>query len=141
MSRGWLLVIALALPAAPAFAEQKQDFGDYQVHYSAQNSTDLSPDVAGRHGITRNPRLALVMLTVQRAGGAPVAAAVRGEARNLLGQKQLLEMREVREDKSIYYLGLFAISHRETQAFDFEIRPAGATAAYRLRFSQQFFVD
>ncbi|HXG27978.1 MAG TPA: DUF4426 domain-containing protein [Nevskiales bacterium] len=131
----------LALGAAPVQAEQKQDFGDYRVHYSAQNSTDLNLEVARRYGIVRDPRLALVMLTVQQAGGEPVAATVRGEARNLLGQKQPLEMREVREGKSIYYLGLFAISHRETQAFDFEIHPAGSTAVFRLRFSQQFFVD
>jgi hypothetical protein len=141
MSRAGLLALALALACSPLAAEQKQDFGDYQVHYSAQNSTDLSQDVARRHGIARDPRLALVMLTVQRAGGEPVAAAVSGEARNLLGQKQPLEMREVREDKSIYYLGLFAISHLETQSFDFTLRPEGSAQSYRLRFSQQFFVD
>jgi hypothetical protein len=136
-----VLAVTLALGAAPARAEQKQDFGNYRVHYSAQNSTELSPEVARRHGIARDPRLALVMLTVQRADGAPVAATVTGEARNLLGQRQPLDMREVREDRSIYYLGLFAVSHLETQAFDFEIRPADAADSYRLRFSQQFFVD
>jgi hypothetical protein len=135
------LAVLLTLWVATAAAEQKQDFGSYVAHYSAQNTTALSPEIARRHGIARDPRLAMVMVTVQDRAGAAVAASVTGEARNLLGQTQPLEMREVREDVTVYYLGLFSISNMETQTFDLAIRPAGAEQSYRLRFSQQFFVD
>lgn len=131
----------LMLWAAPALTEQKQDFGDYVAHYSAQNTTSLNPVVARRHGITRSPRLAMVMVTVQDKTGAAVAAAITGEARNLLGQSQPLQMREIREGESVYYLGLFSISNMDTQTFDLAIQPDDADQTHRLRFSQQFFTD
>lgn len=139
MNRGWLL--ALALISCLAQAEQKQDFGEFVVHYSAQNSTELDPALAQHYGLKRDPRLAMVMVTVQEPTGRAVAATVTGQARNLLGQAQVLEMREVREPGSIYYLGLFSISNLDTQNFSFVIQPAGSARRLELRFSQQFFVD
>jgi hypothetical protein len=135
------LLLVLGLLAMPVLAEQKQDFGEYLAHYSAQNTAELSPEVARRHGIARDSRLAMVMLTVQNKAGAAVAATVSGQARNLLGQSQPLEMREIREDGTVYYLGLFGISNMETQTFEFDLRPQGSGQAFHLRFSQQFFVD
>ncbi len=136
-----VLLFVLMLTNTAAFAVQKQTFGDYTVHYNAQNSSELNPEVAKRHRISRDPRVAMVMVTVQDKEGAPVAASVSGQARNLLGQVQPLEMREIREGLSIYYLGLFSISNRDTQAFNFEIQPKASPHSFRLEFSQQFFVD
>lgn len=136
-----LLLAALILAGSPALAEQKQDFGDFVVHYSAQNTVELDPEVARKSGISRSPQLAMVMVTVQEKTGEAVAAGVSGLARNLLGQVQPLEMREIREGASIYYLGLFTISNMETQTFDFAIEPKGVSQPFKLRFSQQFFVD
>jgi hypothetical protein len=135
------LLLMVCLVAMPVLAEQKQVVGDYVAHYNAQSTTELNPEVARRHGINRNPRLAMIMVTVQNKDGEAVAAAISGQARNLLGQSQPLDMREIREDTSIYYIGLFSISHRDTQVFELDIRPAASAAAFPLRFSQQFFVD
>jgi hypothetical protein len=136
-----VLTLALLLACGQALAVQKQEFDGYTVHYNAKNSSELNPEVARRHRISRDPKLAMVMVTVQDSTGAAVSASMSGQARNLLGQVQLLEMREIREGLSIYYLGLFSISNRETQAFDFSIQPAGAAQGFKLGFSQQFFVD
>lgn len=136
-----VVTLALLLASGQALAVQKQEFDGYTVHYNAQNSSELSPEVARRHGISRNPKLAMVMVTVQDSTGTAVAATVTGQARNLLAQTQPLEMREIREGASVYYLGLFTISNRETQAFNLDIHPMGAAQGFRLVFSQQFFVD
>ena len=48
---------------------------------------------------------------------------------------------EIREDGTVYYLGLFSISNMDTQTFDHAIRPRDSEQPFRLRFSQQFFVD
>jgi hypothetical protein len=135
------LLLGLMLACGAASAEQKQESGEYVVHYSAQNTTELSPEIAARYGVSRNPQLAMVMITAQKKTGEPITAAVNGQTRNLLGQTQLLEMREIREATSIYYLGLFTISNRETLTFNFDIRPKGSPQLLELRFSQQFFVD
>lgn len=135
-----LLLVLLWMNGA-AHAVQMQTFDGYTVHYNAQNSRELSPEVAKRHSISRNGSVAMVMLTVQDSTGTAVAATITGQARNLLGQAQPLEMREIREGASVYYLGLFTISNRETQAFNFAIHPKGATQGFKLVFSQQFFVD
>lgn len=139
MSRS--LLLALLAICTPALAEQKQVLGEHVVHYSAQNASELSPEVARRHGISRQPGLALVMLTVQKQTGEAVSARIRGQTRNLLGQTQILDLRELREGASVYYLGLFSISNRDTQTFEFEIAPENGTVLYPLRFSQQFFRD
>jgi hypothetical protein len=135
------LLLALLWVNSAALAVQKQEFDGYTVHYNAQNSSELSPEVGRRHGISRNPKLAMVMVTVQDSSGAAISASITGQARNLLGQAQLLEMREIREGASVYYLGLFTISNHETQAFNFDIHPKGAEQGFKLVFSQQFFVD
>ncbi len=135
------LLLALLLISCPAAAEQKQESGEHVLHYSAQNTSELSPEIARQYGINRNPQVAMVMITVQKKSNEPVAAVITGRARNLLGQVQPLEMREIREGRSIYYLGLFKISNRDTQNFDFDIRPAGAAQTLKLRFGQQFFVN
>lgn len=135
------LLFALLLISSVVCAEQKQESGEHVVHYSAQNTVDLSPEVAKQYGISRDSRVAMVMITAQKKSGEAVAAAISGRVRNLLGQVQPLEMREIREGRSIYYLGLFEISNRDTQNFDFDIRPEGGTQALKLRFSQQFFVN
>jgi hypothetical protein len=136
-----VLLLACVIASGAAWAEQKQDFGDYVVHYNAQNTSDLSPEVARQYSLSRNARLAMVMVTVQQKSGQAVAASVSGTARNLLGQSQPLELREVREGPSIYYLGLFTISNLETQTFEIDIRPEKLKTPFRLRFSQQFFVN
>lgn len=135
------LLLLCCMTSSAAVAEQRQVFGDFVVHYSAQSSSELSPEVAKQYSLSRSPRLALVMITVQKKTGDAVRAAVTGQARNLLGQTQALELREIEEGASIYYLGLLSISNRETQAFALSIRPEGSPHSYELRFNQQFFVD
>lgn len=143
MIRAFLLALGLVLSLAgtSAQSEQKLESGEHVVHYNAQNTADLSQEIAGQYGISRNPGLAMVMITVQKKTGEPVTAVVSGQARNLLGQTQVLEMREIREDRSVYYLGLFTISNRETQTFNLDIQPKGSLQPFELRFSQQFFVN
>ena len=63
MTRIALLLMSLCL-SLPALAEQKQSYGDLDVHYSAFNSGFLQPEIAAATGLVRSdqrlPTLALV---------------------------------------------------------------------------------
>ena len=132
----FLLTLCLALPVA---AERKQRFGDLEVHYNVFNSTFLQPDVAAGYGLQRGPRLGVLNLSVLKAGQGQ-QARVNGELRNLLGQRQPLEFREIVEDNAVYYLAQFPIDSREVLHFSLTIR-LGEGPEHKLDFSQEVFPE
>jgi len=134
----WIIALALLVTAAQA-GEQK--LGNYTVYYTAQNSVDLSPEIARQYGIDRLARVALLLVNIRDHNGGAVAATVSGKSRNLLGQTQPLTTRKIIEGKAISYIALFEISHLDTQTFELEIRPENSGQVFDLRFNQQFFVD
>lgn len=120
-------------------------FGEHVVHFSAQPTTMLTPEVARAYGITRSENRAMLNVAVLRmdetAGGTPVSATVTVEASNLLGQGKNIDMRETRDGESIYYIGEFTVSNEEIVNFDIVVRPEGSDAAHELNFKQQFFTN
>lgn len=136
----WLSSVALFLLLTTVQAGE-QKLGNYTIYYTAQNSTELSPDIARHYGIDRLPRVALLLVNIRDAKGAAVAATVSGKSRNLFGQTQQLTTRKIVEGMAISYIALFEISHLDTQTFALEIRPENSSQVLDLRFNQQFFVD
>lgn len=136
------LVLALGL-AGPATAQQSRDFGDYTVHYNTLNTNLLPADTARAYGIQRAGTRALVNIAVQqRADREPVAARVEASAINLNGQRRELNMREIREEEAIYYIGHFRVHDEEILDFHIVIRPLEAPdQVMELDFRQQFFTD
>ncbi|OYT95986.1 MAG: homoserine acetyltransferase [Pseudomonas sp. PGPPP3] len=138
MTRIALLLMSLCL-SLPALAEQKQSYGDLDVHYSAFNSGFLQPEVAAATGLVRSKTQGVVNVAVLKAGTAS-SAKVSGTVKNLLGQSTALSFKEVKEGKAIYYLAQFPFEQRETLRFTLNLTAADGVP-HSFDFNQEFFPD
>lgn len=141
--RQWILALLLACAALPANAEQLINIKDVEVHYSAFNSTFLTPQVAKSYKLTRNGYSAVLNISVldtSTAGKPAVEAKLSGQVKNLIGNMRELEFSEVKEGNAIYYLAEFPISNEEDLSFDIDVN-AGLKGAGKLRFTQKFYVE
>jgi len=122
-----------------------ETFGDHVVHFNAQSTTMLPPEVARAFGIRRSGNRAMLNITVLRREEAeadtPVTAVVTVNATNLLAQQKDISMRELREGEAIYYIGEVTVANEEIVTFDISVRPEGAVSAHEFRFRQQFYTD
>ena len=138
------IILLLCLAAAAAQAEQKE-FGAYVVHYSAVNSTFLTPDIAQRYGIVRGARNGFLNIAVQEkpAAGAPgaVTAVISGTKWNLLQESQAIDFVEVREGEAIYYIGQFEFSNAEPVRFELQIQPEGEGPSYPLEWDTRLYIN
>ena len=135
--------LALLLAASAAPAQQARSFGPYEVHYNALNTNLLTPEVAQAYGIQRAGTRAMLNITVLHTdGNRPVPAAVTASATNLTGQRRSIEMREIRDQDAIYYLGTFRVHNEESLNFSIEVQPEGRTGPpFTFAFRQQFYTD
>ena len=138
MTRIALLLMSLCL-SLPALAEQKQSYGDLDVHYSAFNSGFLQPEIAAATGLVRSKSQGVVNVAVLKAGTAS-SARVSGTVKNLLGQSSALSFKEVKEGKAIYYLAQFPFEQRETLRFTLNVTAADGVP-HSFDFNQEFFPD
>lgn len=119
-------------------------FGDYIVHFHAQSTTLLTPEIARAAGIRRSGSRAMLNVAVLRRdenAELPVSAELRVAASNLLGQQKALELREVRDGAAIYYIGEMSVANEEIINFNVSVRPEGADVRHEFRFQQQFYRD
>ena len=131
-----LMLLTLWLPAAQA--EQKQVFGEYEVHYILLPTLSLNAKIANQYGITRAQDRALVNVSVLDSDGQAVLSQVTGTSTNLLGQPQTLVFDEVREGNAIYYLSLLRHADEEHHRVVLQILlPDGNTA--EVRFQQLMY--
>ena len=136
MTRIALLLMSLCL-SLPALAEQKQSYGDLDVHYSAFNSGFLQPEIAAATGLVRSKTQGVVNVAVLKAGTAS-SAKISGTVKNLLGQNPALSFKEVKEGKAIYYLAQFPFEQRETLRFTLNVTAADGVP-HSFDFNQEFF--
>ncbi|MHA7879777.1 MAG: DUF4426 domain-containing protein [Saccharospirillum sp.] len=138
----WLTATLLGCLALMAQAEQKIDFGNYELHYIVFNSTMLQPDIAARYSIPRSGQLAVVNLSVlekQPNGVAiPREAEVQLQTRNLLGQTNPIELRMIREQNALYHLGTLRFDHRDVLRFDVTVTIPGERT-FNTTFSQELW--
>jgi hypothetical protein len=145
----WLLAVVVLMVLVPGsravHAQQAHDLGDYLVHYSAINTSQLLPAVASAFGIQRSDSRALLNLAVMRRNDQgmdqAVRASIRVQAVNLAGQRREIETRAVTEQDAIYYIGSFRIHNEERITFRISVLPEGLDGPPReFTFQQQFFV-
>ena len=138
-----LLVLLLALPGWVS-AEQSMTFGEYTVHYNAFTSDLLQAEVAKRYGISRSKGKGVINISVLKkteAGTVPVKAVVSATAANLSAQLRTINLREITEKDSVYYIGEFAVNNEETLKFTLQVTPEGGKEPYTATFDQQFFTE
>ena len=125
--------------------ESSKDFGDYVVYFNAINTDQLSPEIAKQYGIVRSRSQAMLNVSIHRkVDGGPteaVTGAVTASAVNLNGQLKTMTLREIREDKAIYYIGELAITDSEVLIYTIDVTPGNDPSRFTVRFKKQFFVE
>jgi hypothetical protein len=130
------------VPEAQPAGATSADIGDHIVHFSAQATDQLPPEVARAYNIVRSKNRAMLNVSVlSAADNVPVSATVTVKTVNLTGQLKNITMREINEQEAIYYIGETPVANRETLIFDISVMPEGADAASDVRFKRQFFTD
>lgn len=130
------------IPEAQPAAASNADIGDHIVHFSAQSTDQLPPDVARAYNIVRSKNRAMLNVSVlQESDKTAVPAEVSVKTVNLTGQLKNVTMRQINEGDAIYYIGEVAIANRETLVFDISVRPEGSGKSSEVRFKREFFTD
>ncbi len=132
-----------AIPEARVFDKGPVQVGQYQIHYSAFNSTFIPPAVAEQYNLRRGERYGVVNIAIRDlTSGSPgkaTTAKVSGHVKNLLAQKNELKFAEVQEGDSIYYLAGFTFSDEELLKFAVDVTPLGSSLSETLNFEQMFY--
>ena len=127
-----------AEPAGASFV----DIGDHIVHFSAQSTDQLPPEVARTYNIVRSKNRAMLNVSILEEGSnTPVAADVVVKTVNLTGQLKNVTMRMIQEQEAIYYIGETPVANQETLIFDISVRPDGVEKATDVRFKRQFYTN
>ncbi|WP_372763517.1 DUF4426 domain-containing protein [Pseudoalteromonas sp.] len=140
----WCFVACMAF-AFNAHSEQQgaqyKELGDWQVHYIAFPSTFIQPQIAQAYNLERSGYKGIVNISILTNDAAQTAQAVTltGSAKNLLGNKQTLNFKEVKEGESIYYLAQVKYTNEEILRFDIDIQQG--SQIQKLQFQQKFYVD
>jgi hypothetical protein len=130
------------VPEAQPAGASSADIGDHIVHFSAQSTDQLPPEVARAYSIVRSKNRAMLNVSVLlEADNTSVTAEVTVKTVNLTGQLKNITMRQINEQDAIYYIGEVPVANRETLIFDISVIPEGAESASDVRFKRQFFAD
>jgi hypothetical protein len=131
-------------PAEPAGATAR-DFGEYILYFNALRTSDLTPEVARTYDIVRSPNRVMLNVSINRkepgTPGVAVAGKVTAQAVNLNAQLKGLNLREIREDAAIYYIGDVSVADDETLVFTIEAVPEGSQSPLAVRFSREFVAN
>ncbi|WP_299730693.1 DUF4426 domain-containing protein [uncultured Endozoicomonas sp.] len=131
------------IPAARALDNEPERFGNYEVYFSAFNSTFITPDVADQYNLRRGERYGIVNIAIRDVSegelGKAVTGTIAGHSMNLLTQKKGLEFSEVKEGGAIYYLADFKFSDKELLKFVIDVKPQDSLKSETLRFEQTFY--
>jgi hypothetical protein len=130
------------VPVAQPAGATSADIGDHVVHFSAQSTDQLPPEVAQAYNFVRSKNRAMLTVSVLEEGTNNAAnAEVSVKTVNLTGQLKNVNMRTITEGKSIYYIGETPIANREILIFDISVIPEGVDTATDIRFKRQFFTN
>ncbi|MDH5617593.1 MAG: DUF4426 domain-containing protein [Gammaproteobacteria bacterium] len=134
-----------SVPEAQPAGATSADIGDFIVHFSAQSTDQLPPEVARAYNIVRSKNRAMLNVSIiRKADNSPVAGEVTVQTVNLTGQLKSVTMRKIEEPGdtvAIYYIGETPVANRETLVFDITVWPEGAARSSDVRFKREFFTD
>lgn len=146
---GWMILAGCGGPgesatvpqAQPAEASSKTVNG-YTVHFSAQSTDQLPPEVARQYNIVRSKNRAMLNVSIiDESTGGSSSADVTVKTVNLTGQLKSVNMRKIQEQEAIYYIGEIPVANSETLVFDIGATPEGADEAIEVRFQRQFYTN
>lgn len=139
----FMIVCCLVLFSAFTIAEQKQVFGDYEVHYIGLTSSELDKDAARLYGIPRSRNIGFLNLSVLKTGvgDLPVAwnAKLEGTMSNLIGQTKELTFTRIQETSALYFYSTFDFYDEDMYRFHIKVTPEGQKRTFDVKFSQRFY--
>ncbi|MCM2678907.1 DUF4426 domain-containing protein [Echinimonas agarilytica] len=123
-----------------ASAEMKK-VGPYEVHFSAFESTFLTPEIAKTYQINRSRYHAVINVSIldTRNANAAIKTPLTGEAKNLLGHNVTLSFKEIIEGNAVYYIDQLKYSNEETFRFYLVIKTD--EGEYPVQFIKKFYVN
>lgn len=138
------MLLILSLLSSLAFAEQKQVFGDYEVHYIGLTSSELDADVAHLYGIERSRSLGFLNISVlkKQPGDAmpiPVDAKISGRIMNLIGQSRELSFTRIQETGALYFYSTFRFDDQDMYNIILQVTPEGQQRTFDVKISQRFY--
>lgn len=137
------------IPEARVMDQGPVQLGNFQVYFSAFNSTFIPPGIAEQYNLRRSERFGIVNIAIRAMSpdgvgddsGRAVTARVSGHTTNLLTQKNSLVFSEIREGSAIYYLADFKFADEELLRFAINVKPEGSSRGETLRFEQTFYQE
>ena len=139
------LVLLLWMMPLAAQAQQFEQVGSYQIHYSAVSTDFLPQAVTDAHGIQRSPALALLNISVlEEVDGdlRPVNAAVSGSVGEIQGKEATpLQFRAIREGDTQSQVAVFTLRDDEPMHFALEVRYDRNLPPAEVNFIQRFHIQ
>ena len=131
-----------AVPQAEPAEASFSDIGNHMVHFSAQTTDQLPPEVARAYNIVRSQNRAMLNVSVlEKGANKAVNAEVTVKTVNLTGQLKNVTMRRINEQEAIYYIGETPVANQEVLIFDISIKPEGVEETTDVRFKRQFYTN
>ncbi len=133
----WLALLNLAQ------AEQMQQFGDYEVHYSLVNTRHIPAQVAKVYDIVRADNRILLNVAIRKRGDGLETVAQQAElkgTRHDLMRTYNLEFTEIKEQDAIYYISEFKVINEEFSRFAIDIK-ISEDENFTLEFKHTMYVD
>ncbi|AJY52446.1 MULTISPECIES: DUF4426 domain-containing protein [Halomonadaceae] len=138
-------LVGTLFATAAAYAEQFALVGDYEIHYSAVNSSFLTPEVAQANNLQRSANRGLVNVSVRERQEdgitRAVNASVQGHVSGLTGVQESLSFRTVHDGDATYHLAPFTMREDESMRFELSVRYDRNAAPEPVNFIQRFYID
>ena len=123
---------------APAQDAQAR-VGDITVHATVVQTSTLDESVAGRYGLERSDRIAMLLVSARRDGDAPLPSSLKVDARVAAASAAPapVTLRPVTVDGLVDYVGTVEIAPPESLRFDVTVTYGTATST--LQFTRDFY--
>ncbi len=138
------LLVALGIGSGLVHAQSyERHFGQYVVRANALTGALLPESTRRAHGIEISPDRGLLnVVVVQPAPPAKtVPAQVKASVTNLFGVTEPLDMRVIRANEGVSYVGTFTFVPGQVMRFTIEVQPEGSARSSTLQFEEHFFIS
>lgn len=140
-----ILIFFCFILSSFAYAEQKQSFGELELHYNTFESTFLTPKIAQQYGFTRSKGRGLLNVAVIKPSKSALPqtlpAIVTGTVTNLIGQIVTLDFITIDEGNAIYYIAAFTKTDDEILRFKVDAKISADSAPMTVKFQKHLYVD
>jgi len=119
------------------------EFGRYTLRANVVRSEVLSASTAKRHGIERaSDRAVLNLVILERQGKRQVTlpARVTASTHNLIGQSEAIEMRAIKANGRVSYVGTFGFAPLRNFRITMTQLPVGTNEQLEIEFEDRLVV-